>query len=846
MPPKRKGGATGNDEPTSRERKKQKTELARTIAVQPNNTSSTVATAGNAVAGPSRSVRFNSMAGLPGSLDVEKFAEARAYEINAMHEAMKSARSNATKRAWQLLPRHLRRRAASHDVRRVPLRLRDKARAEMDPMRRKALGRSLPKRGKSKAVSRNQQLLKRQRSKNWLETHLWHAKRMKMENMWGYRLAVEPTEKSFRPSHRASVHGSILHDASYYALLQIQGPQSVLRALLDNCCDFQAPSPGAKRFLTGARACETHIYKYGSYPFDLIAPVHVIWQPVVNEKTDKVATQEAPAAASAAPSGGKRKRRGKGKAPAKVTGSADTTGAGLGRTVWIRFHPSVVADVHLALRTASSFALEAFKKSNTDKEVEVVITDLRERVNVLKGALKPTTESKREDFDKFWKSLNGLQTAGSLPRGMVVGCTVYDPRLSFPPKNAKLDTDPHLTSSPASTVFPSSALAQSEIWNESMRIGLQRPRYKKKDIDERKSKNLIPGTPLQAQRQDDRIPVLLIQRSVESSSPISQSDSNHASTSAALHGWTLIIPSGWGMPFLSSLVYTGTRVGGQRECQTQAFEGGCAYFPRDYPSTDAYSEYAEAREETERERWERKPPAKRPNFEKMGTWNPWQADWGVVLGLEEPWARDDGGFLPAQREPAPTAPTQGDMGQKLQPWLMRCAELPSILDKVSTMFNPGAYLLDYVNQVRTKRHQDPLNASIKADELWKSSLVMVRVVLRGRGSPEDLAIIYSMNDEEVRKHKKAEAGGTHRDAISDDDEKEPSELIPSQDSIIGYVTTGHYSLSRGEGHAIGAVPVARLLELKQQEERLRIGSGFLVKIRNRDQTICRAALLEVL
>ena len=39
--------------------------------------------------------------------------------------------SNSTQRAWQQLPRHLRRRAASHDVRRVPLKLRDKARAEV-------------------------------------------------------------------------------------------------------------------------------------------------------------------------------------------------------------------------------------------------------------------------------------------------------------------------------------------------------------------------------------------------------------------------------------------------------------------------------------------------------------------------------------------------------------------------------------------------------------------------------------------------------------------------------------------------------------------------------------------
>jgi hypothetical protein len=40
-------------------------------------------------------------------------------------------RASSTQRAWQALPRHLRRRAASHDVRRVPLKLRDKARAEV-------------------------------------------------------------------------------------------------------------------------------------------------------------------------------------------------------------------------------------------------------------------------------------------------------------------------------------------------------------------------------------------------------------------------------------------------------------------------------------------------------------------------------------------------------------------------------------------------------------------------------------------------------------------------------------------------------------------------------------------
>jgi hypothetical protein len=40
-------------------------------------------------------------------------------------------RASSSSRVWQSLPRHLRRRAASHDVRRVPVRLREKARYEV-------------------------------------------------------------------------------------------------------------------------------------------------------------------------------------------------------------------------------------------------------------------------------------------------------------------------------------------------------------------------------------------------------------------------------------------------------------------------------------------------------------------------------------------------------------------------------------------------------------------------------------------------------------------------------------------------------------------------------------------
>ncbi|KAI0917369.1 hypothetical protein AcW1_007429 [Taiwanofungus camphoratus] len=876
MPPKRKGDDyTDTNEPTARERKKQKTAIARTIAVQP--TSSTAAVSGNAVAGPSRSVRFDGMQGLPSSLDVERFAEARAYEMNAMHDAMQNASSNATQRAWQQLPRHLRRRAASHDVRRVPLRLRDKAQAEMDPMRRKALGRSIPKRGKAKRVSRTQELLKRQRDKTWLETHLWHAKRMKMENMWGYRLAVQPTEKAYRPSHRASMHGSILHDASYFAFLEINGPEDVLRAIMDSCCDFQGPSPSAKRFLTGARACETHIYKYESYPYDLIAPITIIWRPIPSAaEVDPGAAPVRSAAQASTTSKRKRKGKGKGKEPERAIGSMPQSApnAGTFRTIWIRVHPLVVTEVHQTLQTAASFALEAFRKSTPgDKVAEVELVDLREHFNVfeimgpkstqvIKGVLKParddmqaTNPTKCKEFLNFWNSLDRLQTTGSLPRGMVIGFTVHDPRLSFPPKNTKIDyTSPE--SSPLS-VFPSAALAQTEIWKDDVRNRLRKPQYKKKDIDQRKSNNLVPGTPLLAQRQDDRVPVVLIQRSVESTSAVSPSSEQHSSTSPSLHGWTLIIPSGWAMPFFSSLVYTGTRVGGQRERQTQAFEAGCAYFPRDYPSTEAYGRYMDDWAQEERDRWERKPPAKRTNFDKVGTKSPWQPDWEIVLGLEdalpagENGCRDDMDLISAQRNSAAIASTSENTNKtkkKIQHWLLRGVDVQSIIGNISSMFNPGAGLLDCLDQMRIKRRQNPLNPSVKADELWTGALVSVRLTLCGRGCPQDLALIYTVVDEEAKKWYKSIAVRRQGTGLTEEspDETELSKLVPSQDSIIGYISTGHYSLSRGEGYAIGAISVAQLFELKQQAVRLAVGSSLLVKVRDREQTTCRAAHLEVM
>jgi ribonuclease P/MRP protein subunit POP1 len=274
-------------------------------------------------------------------------------------------------------------------------------------------------------------------------------------------------------------------------------------------------------------------------------------------------------------------------------------------------------------------------------------------------------------------------------------------------------------------------------------------------------KNLIPGTPLKAMRQDDRIPVLLIQHSHESSLTDSQS----------MHGWKLIIPAGWSMAFFNSLVFTGTRVGGQRERQTQAFEAGTAYYPRDYPFTQAYTLYAQDREKQERERWNRKPPAKRVNYQKLGIRSPWRADWEVILGLADGEKGSDEDFVSAQREDCMNVDDS-----PVRPWLLQGPATKQLISAISDMFDPASGLSAEINKQRMTFDLDPLSTSIKNSDLLKGALVSVAVNMWRRGTPEDMDTIHIMDDDEVRRWTRCMQKQRTPQKASDLDDETPEEL----------------------------------------------------------------------
>ena len=66
-----------------------------------------------------------------GDLNVSAFVKAREFEIKAMGASIGTSRNALSTRAFQQVPRNLRRRTASHNVKRVPKRLRARAGKEV-------------------------------------------------------------------------------------------------------------------------------------------------------------------------------------------------------------------------------------------------------------------------------------------------------------------------------------------------------------------------------------------------------------------------------------------------------------------------------------------------------------------------------------------------------------------------------------------------------------------------------------------------------------------------------------------------------------------------------------------
>ncbi|GFO09978.1 ribonucleases p/mrp protein subunit pop1-like [Plakobranchus ocellatus] len=555
-------------------------------------------------------------------INVASFAEHRSIEIQAMTELVNDTGGNHT--AFQKLPRHMRRRAMSHNIKRIPKRLHTVAKLELS--KTKAPGKRPSRRHRRRPSNLLSEYERRKRRVGWLETHIWHAKRFKMIEKWGYRLALHPNDKSVRACYRAVKRHCLLQDVSFESYIELKGHrEDILDGLRHFTNSDTGPTFAAKMNSDGTRQGCLVLYNFDSYPRLAIGPVTYIWR--------------------SQPQG-------------PVTDSSQSLD-----TVWLSCHPSIHNSVLTALEKCFNYQgvdYESIHGSTNNTGITVkslkdhlvkfrlfgpasnlVLAETLKLANIettLSSSPAPgeadeslhlkavwwkeyySSNANKGHFLKqcdLWSKISKCQSPSEAPPNTVLALTVKDPRLMLPPKRNKVNLssgDP-VTKSLPMDLFKSE-IAVSPLWESSIREEIKALKIFEQELNFMKNKHLVPGTPLELGDRESRIPIILIQR--PGASPLVSSQSNPCHSS----GWDLIIPAGFGMAFWIALVYRGARVGGIRESLSTNLQAGLLSAPGDYPDSPAGQAELRADSEARQAKHDRMPPAKRPNFVKLGIRSP--------------------------------------------------------------------------------------------------------------------------------------------------------------------------------------------------------------------------------
>ncbi|KAJ1913814.1 Ribonucleases P/MRP protein subunit pop1 [Mycoemilia scoparia] len=592
-------------------------------------------------------------------IQVEDFVEARAFEVNAMENALIEAKKANNTRAFQTLPRHLRRRAASHNVKRMPARLRAKALDEMGKsdqpskkqlkQQQKATGNSSGnvgavvagattistlsksrgkpnRRQRRKATSIAAEYQRRQspeKQKRWLETHIWHAKRMHMKKRWNTMIAETPAQKSHRASYRAASTKCMIQDLSFMVTIQItgsKGNQKMMYEVLNAVASPTEVSVGAKRFVDGSRIVPLTLYKAFEYPMGCIGPAIGLWQQQLQDDGEE------------------------------------------NKRFWLRVHPAMKDQILTELSKAVNLICYSANSNSSEIEIQDITADLcwfdltgdLASTNLLKTILTPVNETSSQNTtannekqlmgSQVWNILTGnnnndspgtsIISPSALSNGIVLGFEVEDPRLTFPhkqrttsPENGSNETSNNEVVDELFRNWPNCSASYSKIWNPTHCKTLLNTRQTDHQLNLRRKNALVPGQKLKYDPEIDiKVPILLIQKSAQSLSGSGSSSNNsdlyqgNCGGGDLTRGWMLVVPSGWAMSFWLSLVFAGGRPNcGLKEQANIALESTIPIYPRMWVGTHGYREWIEEQAFEKWMAWHKKPPAKRISFGKIGT-----------------------------------------------------------------------------------------------------------------------------------------------------------------------------------------------------------------------------------
>ncbi|KAL8868973.1 MAG: hypothetical protein Q9174_004623 [Haloplaca sp. 1 TL-2023] len=820
--------------------------------------------------GPDKALNSN------GELDVSAFVKAREFEIKAVEASMKKSKTCLSSRAFQQVPNELRRRTASHNVKKVPKRLRNRAAREMkvdntptvtsrrrkptDRMRLRletakklhslnadkkkkrneakgqkpaeteggqAAARSesnipRPKKNKlSKPDQPDSKFRKRQKHKSWLPTHVFHAKRAHMTEpkhpLWRFAIPLTPTEKSYRKTHRAeSLRGCVAWDMSYTSTIGLEGAEASLIGLLRDLGVDDGDLSGKRgvKWRQGSRSWQGWLRERDNEK-NWIAKATIVW--AAQEESSSTDQDSVP------------------------------TKKKLKRRCLLRIHPSAFLQ----------FWTELLKDAKIQRP-PVAVEDLRFEIGsievigpgsteALVATLQPTQRATGTNSTSgVWSALGLLTNPSCLPINAIVSLDVSDPRLHYPPRTIEQDVSEASNQELLQTMAswsPDTIRTPASIFDRSARLTAGRLLPSQKAINRRKG-DAPPGDYPSSLPSDPQIPVLLM--------------TSRSPTAGAQGSWTLLLPWKCVLPVWYHIMHYplssggNPRMGGLQEIRQVAFEQGIPWFPGDLPGSQAGWEWELSERAKRKTEWEKRPKGKRVAWESLDLGKSkkgeigigWACDWQYLFDPES--ASD-----PVETSQATTKDSSAGLQEQAKEEEAETdAQIP--IPRLPCRHIP----LPYSTALLTS----------SSSSIIPHSITTVHLTILSRGLPTVCARIYRLptSDLELRSQwltlasttlhptkpvpKRSTSANildrkilaslprneshplrTQQTALSllHPHETNKRELlqpgnpaypcVPDAEDLIGFVTTGNFDLGQGKASAVGSIALAKVAASQQRK-----------------------------
>ena len=556
---------------------------------------------------------------------VRQLLEARRSEVVLFEERFRKSSGGVhggdghQKRAFQLLPRHMRRRAMSYNPYLVPLRLRDRAKRESEGTEppqgyhlfsgggwrksRKRIGNrrlDIIRPGPQldpEALNRLDKEFYENHQFHVLETHLWHAKRFHMINYSGYKIPKQATLRGRRAILHTVKNGTIAVDSSHTRLIVLTSHSlpaiSYLLSELSLSPDYLLMPFHLRRLhsclLQKRISFSPQDGKNSSQPTSIFTPM----------------------------------------APCQIHGAKLQNTGEIRFFIWI--DPHAVEEVSKEIQSVIACYQKITSSSISPIEIQISLASLGNRFEfygpksgeVLQKVLHPVEQGDKSALAKYLSN-----RPKCVPAGTTLVVRVKDPRITryanrFEPGK------------PASKASQSSVPSLSAMLSNLVLHGGRNGR--KNDLSEELAgDSVIDYCPLLAGQfnwcvfKDHETEDIKRIEQIATESHTFVLLQRFPEGEDGQEGWVLTVPTSWGSTFWKKAMRSGARPVGRREVKDLKFENLQPQFPDDFPGTDSYASYALERSRQLSDKWKRRPTQKRLNFQKIGFSSPFHPDWHLL------------------------------------------------------------------------------------------------------------------------------------------------------------------------------------------------------------------------